>query len=34
LLQVGRALVTPTEGQEYVPIDGAVTVPISTPDDP
>ena len=34
LLQVGRALVTPTEGQEYVPTDGAVTVPIGTPEDP
>lgn len=34
LLQVGRALVTPTEGHEYVPMDGAVTVPIGTPDDP
>ena len=27
LLQVGTALVTPTDGQLYVPIDGAVTVP-------
>ena len=26
-LHVGTALVVPTEGQEYVPIDGAVTVP-------
>jgi hypothetical protein len=34
LLQVGTALVTPTEGQLYVPIDGAVTVPTVWPDDP
>jgi hypothetical protein len=34
LLHVGRALVTPTEGHEYVPTDGAVTVPIGAPDDP
>ena len=34
LLQVGRAFVTPTDGQVYAPIDGAVTVPIAGPDDP
>jgi hypothetical protein len=34
LLQVGTALVTPTEGQLYDPTDGAVTVPIVCPDEP
>jgi hypothetical protein len=34
LLQVGTAFVTPTEGQLYVPIDGAVTVPTGFPDVP
>jgi hypothetical protein len=34
LFQVGTALVTPTEGQLYVPIDGAVTVPIDCPELP
>jgi hypothetical protein len=34
LLQVGTALVTPTDGQLYDPIDGAVTVPTDWPDDP
>jgi len=34
LLQVGTELVTPTEGQLYVPIDGAVTVPTDWPDVP
>jgi hypothetical protein len=34
LLQVGTAFVTPTEGQEYVPTDGAVTVPTGFPDVP
>jgi hypothetical protein len=33
-LQVGTELVTPTEGQLYVPIDGAVTVPTVCPDEP
>jgi hypothetical protein len=32
--QVGTAFVTPTEGQEYVPTDGAVTVPMDVPDVP
>lgn len=30
-LQVGTAFVTPTEGQEYEPTDGAVTVPMDVP---
>ncbi|MBR0949193.1 hypothetical protein JQ591_01995 [Bradyrhizobium canariense] len=34
LLQVGTALVTPTDGQLYVPIDGAVTVPTVCPELP
>ena len=34
LLQVGTALVTPTDGQLYVPIEGAVTVPIAGPELP
>lgn len=34
LLQVGTELVTPTDGQLYDPIDGAVTVPTVCPDDP
>jgi len=34
LLQVGTAFVTPTEGQEYEPTDGAVTVPTGVPDVP
>ena len=34
LLQVGTAFVTPTDGQEYDPTDGAVTVPIGIPDAP
>ncbi|HVI80985.1 MAG TPA: hypothetical protein VM715_23105 [Candidatus Acidoferrum sp.] len=34
LLQVGTAFVTPTDGQEYDPTDGAVTVPIDIPDAP
>jgi hypothetical protein len=34
LFQVGTALVTPTDGQLYVPIDGAVTVPTDCPLDP
>jgi hypothetical protein len=34
LRQVGTALVTPTDGQLYVPIEGAVTVPTDCPDDP
>ena len=34
LLHVGTALVTPTEGQLYDPTDGAVTVPMATPDAP
>jgi len=34
LLQVGTAFVTPTDGQEYDPTDGAVTVPIGMPDAP
>jgi hypothetical protein len=34
LLQVGTAFVTPTEGQEYDPTDGAVTVPTGVPDVP
>lgn len=33
-LQVGTAFVTPTEGQEYEPTDGAVTVPTDVPDAP
>jgi hypothetical protein len=34
LLQVGTAFVTPTDGQLYDPIDGAVTVPIDGPELP
>ena len=34
LFQVGTAFVTPTEGQLYDPIDGAVTVPTVDPDLP
>jgi hypothetical protein len=34
LLHVGTAFVTPTEGQEYDPTDGAVTVPTGFPDVP
>ena len=34
LLQVGTAFVVPTDGQEYDPTDGAVTVPMETPDCP
>jgi hypothetical protein len=34
LLQVGTEFVTPTEGQLYDPIDGAVTVPTELPDAP
>ena len=34
LLQVGTELVTPTDGQLYEPIEGAVTVPTDCPDDP
>jgi len=34
LLQVGTEFVTPTDGQLYVPTEGAVTVPIGGPDDP
>jgi hypothetical protein len=34
LLQVGTELVTPTDGQLYEPIEGAVTVPTVCPDDP
>ena len=34
LLQVGTEFVTPTDGQLYVPTEGAVTVPMETPDDP
>jgi hypothetical protein len=34
LLQVGTAFVTPTEGQEKDPTDGAVTVPTGFPDVP
>ena len=34
MLHVGTALVTPTEGQLYDPTDGAVTVPMATPDAP
>lgn len=34
LLQVGTELVTPTDGQLYDPIEGAVTVPTVCPDDP
>jgi hypothetical protein len=34
LLQVGTAFVTPTDGQEYDPTDGAVTLPIDIPDAP
>ena len=32
LFQVGTAFVTPTDGQLYDPTDGAVTVPIESPD--
>ena len=34
LFQVGTAFVTPTDGQLYDPTDGAVTVPIESPDVP
>jgi hypothetical protein len=34
LLQVGTPFVTPTDGQEYDPTDGAVTDPIGFPDAP
>lgn len=34
LLQVGTELVTPTDGQLYVPIEGAVTVPTDCPEVP
>lgn len=34
LRQVGTELVTPTDGQLYVPIEGAVTVPTDCPEVP
>jgi hypothetical protein len=34
LLQVGTAFVVPTDGQEYDPTDGAVTVPTEVTDCP